>query len=74
MATFVCPNQYRHNAHRFLMCKNMLGGVGNIQDTQDALKAYCPHQKHCSCTGGAENTDQARECYQKITNQAAKAD
>lgn len=74
MARYVCPNQYRHNAHRFLMCKNMLGEVKNIQDTQDALKAYCPHQKHCSCTGGAENTEQARACYRQIQNQSAKAD
>lgn len=74
MARFVCPNQHKNNQHQFLMCRLMLGSVRQIQDPKDALKAYCPHQKYCSCTQGAENTEQAKACYEQKMNQTAKAD
>lgn len=74
MAIYVCPNQYRHNAHKFIMCKDLLPDVKRIQDPQEAIKAYCPHQKYCSCSNGAENTEQAKTCYKSKTNQTASAD
>ena len=74
MARYVCPNQYRHPQHRFLMCKALLSNVPNVNETKDALIAYCPYQKYCSCSHGAENTEQARECYQNKMNQTANAD
>lgn len=73
MAVYSCPNQVRHNAHSFLMCKDLMGDVKSIQSKADALKAYCPHQKHCSCSSRAENTEQARLCYQTKQRQDAKA-
>jgi len=74
MPKFVCPNRYKSNQYQFLMCRALLGSVKRMQDPQEALKAYCPHQKYCSCTNGAENTEQARACYEKKQNQAATAD
>lgn len=74
MANFVCPYQYRLSLHRFIMCKKKIADFEKMSDKKEALKAYCPFQKHCSCTGGAENTEQAMECYQQKKNQTANAD
>jgi hypothetical protein len=56
------------------MCKKKIADFEKMSDKKEALKAYCPFQKHCSCTGGAENTEQAMECYQQKKNQTANAD
>lgn len=74
MSVYVCPNQVKHNSHNFIMCRLLIGNVTQIQNTQDALMAYCPHQKYCSCSKGAENTEQARSCYLKKQSQTAVAD
>lgn len=70
MGKYVCTHQLRHPSHRFILCKKLMGEVKQIQDTQDALKAYCPYQKHCSCSSRSENTEEAREC--KYLNQSLK--
>ena len=74
MPKYICPYQYRHAQHRFLMCKRLLEHVERIQDPIEAVKAYCPYQKHCSCTARAENTEEAILCYEKHKNQTALSD
>lgn len=62
---YTCPYATRLRQHDFILCKNLI--KQNIDYTQinNALTAFCAYQYKCNITGKAENTDRARQCYNK---------
>ncbi len=64
MNKYICPFQKRLTNLRYLICADLIGKATNLNDEKSALGAFCAHQHFCTCSGRAENTDGARECYQ----------
>lgn len=64
MDKYICPYSKRLTHLRYLICADLIDKATNLNDEKSALGAFCAHQHFCACSGQAENTDGARECYQ----------
>lgn len=65
--SFVCPYARQDNNKEYILCELLLKGKGKKKnaDLKTTLKAYCAHQRYCSCKSKVINSEGAEECYKQ---------
>lgn len=61
---YKCPYAERKNALSFLICKYLMVDNINYNIIENATKIFCAHQQYCPETKRAENTINAKKCYE----------
>ena len=62
---YQCPLARRIRQQKYLLCFLRMSPDINYSKTQNACQAFCAYQHMCNITGRAENTDRARQCFEK---------
>ena len=68
MNRYICPNQKRMREHGFLICKRAMQDGIDYSKKENASTVVCPHQHYCPTTNRAENTENAKECYNHLSS------
>lgn len=63
MIMYVCPNAIR-TALPFLMCRLLMKDGADYTKSDVGATAFCAYQHYCPNTRRAENTDNAKKCYE----------
>ena len=57
-----CQYALRFRSHPYLVCARLCRPGKDYARVQDAVSAFCLHQRHCRYTGRQENTPAFRQC------------
>lgn len=70
MCNYKCPNADRRKCANFILCKGLEKDGVNYNDRQNAMTVICMCQKQCMKTGRMENSEGAKECYERMNEYA----
>lgn len=70
MCNYKCPNADRRKCADFILCKGLEKDGVNYNDRQNAFTVICMCQKQCMRTGRMENSEGAKECYERMNEYA----
>ena len=62
---FVCPYARQESAKGIILCSLLIKDGSDNSELKTKLKAYCAHQRYCTCKSKVVNSDGAEECYKQ---------
>ena len=65
MCNYHCPFADRKACAGFLLCRNLYKEGVNYNVRENAMGVICAYQHQCHVTGKMENSDGAKECYER---------